>query len=163
MKNLKINYFLAVILVTVVGLGCKKEGPPGPAGKDGNANVVSSTVTVSNWTYNSPSWEGLISYGAITQEIIDRGAVLVYVNTGNSWLQLPATFYQSASYSSTILVANFTGGVAITFTDSDLVQPANPGPLTFKIVVIAPSQRIANPDLDYTNYEEVKNRFHLND
>ena len=145
--------------------GCKKgdTGPAGTNGTNGNANVVSSTITSSNWSYVSPSWEIAFSYPAITQTILDKGAVLVYLKTGTSYAQLPMTFYQSASYSTSLEVSNFLGGVKIWWTDSDLTQPSNPGSWTFKIVVIAASGRAANPNVNYNDYNAVKKAFNLQD
>ena len=138
-------------------------GPAGPAGANGNANVVSSTITSSNWTYNSPSWEITFTYPAITQDIIDKGAVLVYLKNGTAYTQLPLTFYQSSSYSTSLEVSNFLGGVKIFWTDSDLTQPINPGSWTFKIVVIAASGKMANPNVNYKDYNAVKQAFNLQD
>ena len=148
--------------------GCKKgdTGPAGPAGTNGtngNANVVSSSITSSNWVYSSPSWGISFTYPAITQDIIDKGAVLVYLKVGSAYNQLPLTIYQSATYSSTYEVSTIVGGLTIFATDSDLTQPNNPGSKTFKIVVIAASQRMANPNVNYGNYNEVKKAFNLKD
>ena len=151
----------SLLLLSIVLLsGCEKEGP---AGADGNANVVSTTFTSSAWTFNSPSWMLSYNYPAITQEIINTGAVLVYIRVNNSYNQLPLTFYQSSDYSTTIEVSNSVGGVNIFWTDSDLVQPINPGTQTFKVVVIAASAKIQNPGVDYSNYEDVESAFNLKD
>jgi hypothetical protein len=157
----KIIYLaLMVVSLTTLFSGCKKEGP---AGKDGNANVVSSSTTVSNWVYEGSSWKSIIPYPAITQDIINSGAVLVYMKTGESYNQLPLTFYQNPAYSTTIEVSTVVGGLALYWSDSDLSQPINPGTRTFKVVVIASSGMIQNPDVDYSNYEEVKSAFNLVD
>jgi hypothetical protein len=151
-----------LLLVTITFFSsCKKEGPAGLAGKDGNANVVSSTITSSSWAYTAPSWATTFDYPAITQDIINSGAVLVYLKVGNNYNQLPLTFYQTSSYSSTIEVSTFVGGLSLLWTDSDLTQPNNPGSPTFKIVVIASSGMIQNPNVDYSNYEDVKATFNL--
>jgi len=153
-----------LLLVTVTTFSsCKKEGPAGPAGQDGNANVVSSTITSSAWAYNAPSWAITFTYPAITQEIINSGAVLVYLKVGNNYNQLPLTFYPSSSYSSTVEVSNFVGGLSLIWTDSDLTQPNNPGSRTFKVVVISSSGMIQNPNVDFSKYEEVKAIFDLKD
>ena len=151
---------------------CEKEGSVGPAGKDGidgsdgsdgNANVVSSTITSSSWAYSNPSWVISFTYPAITQSIIDEGAVLVYIKVGNGYTQLPLTIYQSPNYSTSIEVSTFVGGLSLFWTDSDLIQPTNPGEHTFKVVVIAASGLIQNPNVDLGNYEEVKDAFNLPD
>lgn len=166
MNSIKTISTLLLLVTMTIFSSCKKEGPEGPAGKDGvdgNANVVSSTITSSAWAYNAPSWAITFTYPAITQEIINSGAVLVYIKVGNNYNQLPLTFYQSSSYSTTIEVTTFAGGLSLIWTDSDLTQPNNPGSQTFKVVVIAASGMIQNPNVDYSNYEEVKSTFNLVD
>lgn len=157
-KTIKTLMLLAAI--TIFG-GCAKEGPAGEDGKDGNANVVSTTITSTDWTFNDPSWVLSLNYPAITQNIINSGAVLVYVKVGESYNQLPLTFYQSSSYSSSVEVSTFVGGLDLFWTDSDLIQPIYPGSQTFKIVVIASSGMIQNPNVDYSNYEEVCSTFNI--
>lgn len=157
-KTIKTLMLLAAI--TIFG-GCAKEGPAGEDGKDGNANVVSTTITSTDWTFNDPSWVLSLNYPAITQDIINSGAVLVYVKVGESYNQLPLTFYQSSSYSSSVEVSTFVGGLYLFWTDSDLIQPIYPGSQTFKIVVIASSGMIQNPNVDYSNYEEVCSTFNI--
>ena len=146
--------------VSVMFSACTKEGP---AGKDGNANVVSSSMTALNWSYNAPNWTVSFNIASITQDIVDRGAVLAYVKVGNNFSQLPLTFYQDPAYSTSVGVLTVLGGVLVTWTDSDLTQPINPGPQVFKFVVISASSRQQHPNIDYTNYEEVKNAFNLED
>jgi len=145
--------------------GCKKgdTGPAGANGTNGNANVVSSSLTTSAWTYVSPSWEMTFTYPAITQNILDNGAVLVYVQQGSNYYQLPYTFYPASTYSRTYTFVHYLGGMKVFVTDSDLTMPSNPGSLTFKVVVIAASQRMANPNVNYDNYNEVKKAFDLKD
>lgn len=156
---MKKNVFLILTLLSTL-VACTKEGPQGPPG---NANVVSSTITSSSWEYSNPSWSITFTYPAITQDIIDKGAVLVYLKVGQGYNQLPVTIYQSSSYSSSLEVASFVGGVKVFWTDSDLTQPNNPGQQSFKVVVIAASGLAQNPNIDFKNYEAVKQAFHLND
>lgn len=152
---------IAIALFSTVS--CKKEGPRGPAGATGNANVHSMIDTVSTWTSNPPSYKGTISYSEITQDIIDNGAVLVYLSTGsNTYSQLPLTEYLSSSTSRSYEVETSVGQAVIIVSESDLIT-TNPGTLVFKVVTIAGSARKANPDLNYSNYEDVKKAFHLAD
>lgn len=165
MKN---KLYFSILLTTLVSFtfSCKKEGPPGPAGKDGNANVKSSTVTFSNWAWNS---SGLYDYadftwGEITSDVANNGAVLIYVNNGNGgWLPLPRTIYPNNSYSQSQRYVYATGSFSIIVQDSDLTQPINPGTWTIRAVAVAGSVRHANPNLDWDNYEAVKKTLHLAD
>ncbi|MBL7933245.1 MAG: hypothetical protein JNL60_15170 [Bacteroidia bacterium] len=132
---------------------CKKgdTGPAGAAGtngKDGNANVKSQTSTNLTWTFNSSTlaYETNIAVPAITQDIVDKGAVLVYLQEGNSSSQLPtSSMYDSA----TIVFFNFeysVGNVKVTFTNSDLDNTLVPQSTTkFKIVAMTASAKGQNP------------------
>lgn len=93
-------------------MACKKEGPAGPAGapgEDGNANVRSGTVSLTNadWKWNS-FWTFTTSTGTqtlyatryadintelLTQEIADKGAVQVFFKPDkDEWVPLPYHF-----------------------------------------------------------------------
>jgi hypothetical protein len=100
MKNFKntLNYAFPILAILLL-ISCSGEdgavGPSGADGKngengiDGNANVT--TVLLNNSTFI----EGFNTFtvNAITQEIVDYGAVLAYVTNSyfpNTWLVLPA-------------------------------------------------------------------------
>lgn len=155
-------HLIAFCLIIVSSCKKPEKGDPGPAGKDGNANVKSITHTITNWTYSSPTYIGNIPFASITNEIINSGAVLVYAQTAaNTYSQLPLTFYASTSYSSTLEVVTSPGMAQIGWTDSDLTQPATPPSMTFKVVAIASSAISENPDIDYSNYNVVKSVFNI--
>ena len=151
MKHLNI----LLIALLLLGAGACKKDKYQEVGD--YPEMSTSTASISVWNYSSPSYYGDISVSAITQDVLDNGAVLVYVSGGNNnWNQLPLTFYTSASYSSTLEVTNFVGMVRIIWTDSDLLQPTTPPTLTFKVVVLTPKMLSENPNLDLNNYEEVE-------
>lgn len=168
--------FIAV-LFSLSFTACQKEegpagpigpqGPQGPQGNNGNANVHSATFIVNpgDWAYNAPSYYVTLSYPQITQDIINTGAVLVYLqNNPGNYSQLPLTFYPSNTYSETFEISSGLSNVKIFRTDSDLTDP---GPvsnaLTFKVVVIASSGKKANPNLDLKDYSKVKEAFNLSE
>ncbi|MFI5218370.1 MAG: collagen-like protein [Bacteroidia bacterium] len=172
-KLLKIFMMLASISLLI---SCAKDGetgPQGPAGvngtngtngQDGNANVHTQTFTVSNWYYIAPSYGVDIADFDITQDIVDNGLVMVYTSNGSGgWQALPYTAYPSSSYSSTYVFVHYLNGVTIWKTDSDLTQPVNPGTRTYKVIAVAEAPRIANPNVNWNNYEEVKETFNLKD
>lgn len=148
------------ILPLVLLLACEKEGPIGPQGQEGNANVSSGTFTVAIWQYNEPSYYADIFASFITDDIVQSGAVLVYAQTGiNQYTQLPLTFYQSTYYSTSLEVSTSTGSVRIIWTDSDRAQPIEPQSLNFKVVAIAASVLRRNPNVDLNNYAAVEKAF----
>jgi len=159
MKKVKLFSLMFLVAGMLVLNGCQKEGPAGEDGRDGNANVVSTTVTSSAWIYSDPSWTLNIPYAAVTQDIINTGAVLVYAKVETSFNQLPLTFYQTPTYSTSVEVSSYAGGVNLIWTDSDLIQPNTPNLETFKIVVISSAGIAQNPNVDLSNYEEVASAF----
>ena len=160
---------LIVIIIATAFNACTKgdtgpEGPTGATGATGNANVNTQTFTISSWTYSSPSYSASVTDYDITQDIVDNGAVMVYVSNGSGgWQPLPLTVYPSSSYSSTYTTVHALYTVAFYKTDSDLTQPADPGTLSFKVVAIAGVAYKKHPNVNWRNYEEVKAVFHLKD
>lgn len=164
---------LRLICLALFAMFCMAScrGPQGPAG---NANVKSSTVTVrsSDWYWdNNTSWRVDISYDAINADITDFGAVLVYMDNGSTWRQLPMTFYYEAQtddgsyalYSSSLEVSSYDKGVSIFWTENDFYDGFRPDDHKFKIVVIAASYYNSRSDVDYSNYEAVKAAYQLAD
>ena len=100
----KVKVICMALLAVIAMASCRgprgPEGPAGPAGQDGNANVVSSTVTVypNNWYFdNNTSWRVDIEYKAIDADIHDYGAVLVYMNqeTPGVSFRLPSIIHKT--------------------------------------------------------------------
>ena len=142
----------------------------GPEGPQGNANVASSTVTVNSddWEWDNGSWRVDIDYEAISPDITDYGAVLVYMSDGNAWHQLPLTYYYSffeddVEYfvSVSLEVASYDKGVTIFWTENDFYGGNRPECHDFKIVVIAANLYSARSDVDYSDYNAVKTAFQL--
>lgn len=165
----KLTVICMTLIAMVFAVSCR--GPQGPMG---NANVCSSTVTVysSDWYWdNNTSWRVDLKYEAITADITDHGAVLVYMEDRNTWRQLPYTFYYNGFdeqgneffYSSSLEVSSYDEGVSIFWTENDFFDEYRPEDHRFKIVVIAASVYASRPDVDYSSYEAVKTAFQLAD
>ena len=81
---------LIFLLFAFVGLltGCEgPEGPMGPEGPagldglDGNANVYySDWITPTTWAGNTGDWYFTIINNAITEDIVESGAILAYIS-----------------------------------------------------------------------------------
>ena len=160
-NKLKTIFSLLILTSSLIFSSCTKEGPVGPAGKDGNANVVSSTLTNVSWDEDGNTWVINLTYPAITQEIINSGAVLVYIGGNNSYTQLPFTIYSSDEYSTSFNYAVSVGSIQIECSDSDLILPQQPGNVNIKVVVIASSQKHLIQDTDVSNYNEIKDALNL--
>jgi hypothetical protein len=145
--------FFLLFLTSLIFVACKKD-------KYGNTDIYSNTYSV-YWTYEDPSYTATISEAKITQEVIDKGAVMCYMSNGSGgWIALPCTLPMDASYSSTYTPVIFVGGVKIWQTDTDMLT-LDPGMKTFKVVVLSEHQMIAHPDLDLTDYESVEEELSL--
>ena len=160
MKN-KIIAVTAILLIAITFTNCKK-GDTGPAGKDGvngNANVVGTNiVTVNSWTASSNSWSASMTASGITQNIVDKGVVSVFVQYGNEWWSLPdLNGKNSTQYGYGV------GTVSLLNANSDGSTAPNPGATTFRIVIISPSNRLAHPNTNWKNYNEVKAVLNLED
>ena len=136
-----------------------------------NANVYSSTVTVyeSDWRWDDVSWRVDLEYDAINLAVHNDGAVLVYMDNENTWRQLPMTFYYTdydnqgnlVNCSSSLEVSSYNGGVSIFWTENDFYNGRKIGAHRFKIVTLSNADYSARPDVDYSNYEEVKRVFQI--
>ncbi len=143
--------------------GCKKtpgpQGPQGIPGVDGNANVVGEDpFTVSSWQYttNAAGIAGSDAYyasfndGNVSNAIANNGMVVVYIQyPDGTWKGLP-DIVNGTSFST-----NFSaGGFDIYYSDVNGSVPINPGSQVFRVVVISSSQRQANPNTNWKNYNE---------
>ena len=136
-----------------------------------NANVFSSTVTVyeSDCRLDDVSWRVDLEYDAINLAVHNDGAVLVYMDNENTWRQLPMTFYYTdydnqgnlVNCSSSLEVSSYNGGVSIFWTENDFYNGRKIGTHRFKIVTLSNADYSARPDVDYSNYEEVKRVFQI--
>lgn len=166
MKKTIIIGMYALTLLTFGACKKAKDGAPGAQGPQGNANVDYSifNVPASSWGYTSPSYYAALIVPSITQDIIDKGAVLVYYQTGtNTYTQLPLTFFPTATYSELWEVVSSLNQVQVQITDSDLTAPNAPPACTFKVVTMASRSMLSKPNVDFRNFESVKNAFNLKD
>lgn len=179
------NVMISILLVAVAILSsCKKgdtgdtgpAGPVGPTGATGSAGVKSQIINVlpNEWYHIGIAGHPEEGYqvdepcSLVTAEIISSGAVMAYVSTdNNNWMLMPFTLQtgQGGSYhyaeSWNLIISE--NEISVQIKDSDW-QTMFPTVLyEIKIVAISASARLANPRLNYKNYEEVKTAFNLQD
>lgn len=171
----KLSVICMTVLVVSFLASCR-----GPAGKDGNANVASSTVTINSkdWQWvNNCQWMVEVDYPAINNNVFNHGAVLVYMDVDGTWSQVPLTYYYQAkvnnpdgtqelqNFAASIEVATLNdGGVRLFWTESDFYHnPDGVGTHTFKIVAIEATMYATRSDVNYNSYEAVKTAFQLAD
>ena len=155
----------------------------GPKGDPGNANVASSTVTVTfdQWEWvNNCQWSVTLDYPAINDNVFNHGAVLVYMKQNGAWNQLPMTYYYDYEdpevgwivCEASIEVATLGDkGVRLFWTQSDFYDGVNVDPVDpskhrsfdFKIVAIEATYYEHRSDVDYSDYNAVKAAFQLAD
>ena len=165
----------AAMIIVVTFTSCAKDGetgPAGPAGTNGNANVVASnTVTLNNWISifddgTNYLFESTVNWTGITQAIKDNGAVMVYMDDGaGSWYALPYSEDED-TYSLDFNFSFTVGQVVIEVTGWDATLSPNPSDFNgtvVRIVAIAASAKIANPGVDWTDYNQVKTVLNLKD
>ena len=174
---------LSIICMTVLAVAfmasCRgPQGPQGPAGQDGNANVVSSTLTIHDYDWEWVSFSGndmgqysvTIDYPAINSNVFNYGAVLVYMDVQGTWSQVPLTYYyyevdgeETHFYEASIEAATLNdGAVRLFWTESDFWN-VRPDTHDFKIVAIEASVFSHRSDVDYSDYNAVKTAFQLAD
>lgn len=162
------------LVVALFAMSCSKDGVAGPAGPagtngingtngtNGNANVIgTNTVTISSWTSlaSGSLWYTSLSATGITQSIVDRGMVSVFIQiSSGSWTAMPYTIGNTSWF------YDFgVGFINIYKTNTNAAVIANPGLQTFRVVIISPSNKMANPNTDWNDYNQVKQALHLVD
>jgi hypothetical protein len=146
-------------------------GPQGPVGPTGSANVIYSSWTKStNWG----GWQPANVFGvnrsffdinapALSQEVLDRGVVLVYTKLttdNNQMRQLPVTVY--AQFTEELLDFSVVLN-RIRIWSTPIRPPVPPSPnYEFRYVLI-PGGQAARVSYEKLTYEEAKERFNLPD
>jgi hypothetical protein len=158
MKQIK-NFSALLSMAALLLSGCAKDGaigPAGPRGAQGNANVISDVFFNQDFSFvaSNNDYELYLNDNAITQTVLDQGAVLVYFQLSSNtsgWTMLPGTFNGVA-----INVSYGLGQVQIT----DGTMPTN-GPFNFKIVALPPYAMKSHPDLNVKDFSAVQKVFNL--
>lgn len=147
-------------------------GATGPKGETGTANVIySNWIDMSNaskWNRNNPSyWEArLVRTSTITNSILERGVVLVYMKSIISSRVMLTPFSALDGYF-TIYANIFVGEISIwqQFPKSNSPLALDLQGWHFYRYVIIPGTIPAGRKaaIDYSNYEEVKTAYNIPD
>lgn len=170
----------SILLIAIVAFtfsACQKEGPigpegpqgaEGPAGENSSMNVSSFYYTIfeDEWQTFGESGVGFgyiaaMDFPEVTEDVLNFGAVLVYLYEDNSLFSLPSTFINSGDggYMTSIWITLQFEQILITYQDSDGLT-INPGEQEFKVVIIEGGIPIPET-LNLKNYEDVKKHFNL--
>lgn len=167
MKKLQpIGIAILLLIVSTTFNACQKpeKGETGPAGANGNANVQSSVYYVSSYSTSGNILYTNIFVSDLTQDIVDNGAVLVYMETSSgAYSQLPITLAASSTVDLLIEPIHSAYNVQVQFSFSNNLLPGNPGLTKFKIVTIQGREMLEDTTINWKNYEEVKARLKLRD
>jgi hypothetical protein len=162
---------LAIAGTLIFGLflfSCVKEGPQGPAGRNGIVNVDSYSMDVylADFLFYSTSSEYYIIKNVSYADIQPTDAVLVYLNretidNNDYWAQLPFDdFYSSVDCNHFSYELGYNGNMIINIRNSQGYPPYSPmnGTLHFRFIVIRgylSKKALIPPNLNTNSYSEV--------
>lgn len=158
--HMKTTSLLTIVATLSFSLAaCVKEGPIGPQGAqgeqgeggqdgdDGSANVTTVTAPPFEQYPFAPNYQlstevnYILNTALITQDIIDNGVVLGYVNTSGGWTALNFAVPISGEllqYRGYIEPGQYR--VNMKFSDGGVISPGDPldsmNPLTVKVIII---------------------------
>lgn len=173
---MKTKLFTAILLLSIFTNGCKKEDTTEyqPKGAYGNANMVTSgTYNPTNWfsvSNDGTNFEftATVSCADVTQTVKDKGIVMVYGDDGSgNWLALPFTDNSSGANGHSIKFGYYFSVGIVTLVYEGFDNAGSPtvndlnGTLPVRVVTISQASKLANPNVDYNNYAEVREVFHL--
>ncbi len=177
LKTLATGIVAGMLLLT----SCGKDGatgPQGPAGTNGTngvANISVQDFTISTWSLSTTATTYFYTQQPVTNlnaDVNSNGAVEVFfsISGGNNWTALPMTQYVSGTGGADYYF-NYTtsalGFIEVDWTSSSsLTAGYDPNSIfgttvQLKVVVIPPSMRKANPDVNFHNYNEIKKHFKI--
>lgn len=148
------NLLFALIAIGITFSACKK-GDTGAAGKDGNANVKSYTLTVksTDWTSFLGSYLAYPKLTAITDSVLNYGTVMLYYKSGTGWYALPALNYHYAINRSN----DNPGYIALIYEGST----APTADVILRAVVITGISGTVSASLKKMSYDQMKSLYGL--
>lgn len=137
---------VSTAFIFIISACAKKEikgpqGDPGTPGGGGNASISSSTVfqiTSLQWKADTPSVSLKVSVNStlLTKEVVERGAVKVYMQLGSAWAELP--------YDSGDLFMQYAfqeGSLTLNYINIEGGFPAAPATANYRMVILSESAR----------------------
>ncbi|MCB0719539.1 MAG: hypothetical protein KDD65_13915 [Bacteroidetes bacterium] len=182
MERIRRIHLAAIALLSVVVFaGCDAGGPVGPRGDDGrdgrdgivNVHSVNFTFSLDNAIINGTVASAQFDVPSITPSVTDDGAVLMFFRDQGTWTAMPFT-YGVESADPDLDAVDYT--VAINFgyddgfvepfyessIDIDLL-PADAVPDREMKAVVIEAFLAGKNSIDYSNWEEVKRAYGLED
>lgn len=147
-----------------------KDGATGAAGPMGNANVQAQNLTFTSWTHFGTAgsagdgYQSIQSCFIITPSIVSTGAVLAYLWIGSTstWVALPYS-QPFASWTSHWTYGYSANQFTLQTQDSDFytLDPSGTYPVV-KVVCVA-SSKMGDPNITWSDYNDVKKKLNLPD
>lgn len=176
-KLITIFCCLIVLGSSLIMNSCKKDDDSAYQlkGNYGNANVINQNYTVYNWEWTNVGTSGqagdgyeVTEYcGLMTQSVVSSYLVMAYFSPDNSiWQPMPVTIPlgdDTYPYSETINYAYSLNTIIFGIYDNDFLTLQPDATMYFKVVAVSPQAGAAHPNVDLTNYSEVKEAFNLAD
>lgn len=178
MKKFKITLTLIVILGIQTNIGCSKKDEYQPKGDyqaagnyvttgNNNNTVLNFDVTVYSWDW---SYDNLYDrhYAQYQLWVNGNSAILCYVMSGSGKQGMPyftsnSTNAWSEQYDFATVLFNNPPYIEFQYTNYISRTTAPSSDEYFYIVVVPPSARNSNLDLDWSDYEKVRERFNLDE
>ncbi len=165
-----INKFKCVLvglfILTIISSCEKEEEEPNT---NNAAKAESRTFSNTIWAYSSPYHYLDLSVPELTADNINSAAVMVYFSTvEGTWRAIPFTQY-TPTYNYFMNFTTSAGSVRVTWVyNTTLSAGDDPNQyygtnVKFKAVVISAAANALKPNINYYNYEEIKEAFHLKD
>jgi hypothetical protein len=149
-----------------------QDGQDGQDGKDGVANlfIYNFSVPDSAWVDSGTAFTTgaystyLYENSEITASMISNGTVMVYQDLANDFTTpLPRTVYLSGIQAQLSFVAG-TGQIRLfLFANDNGHHTPEENPANFRVAFIPKTAKMLYPDLDFKNYDSVKEVFNIKD
>jgi hypothetical protein len=148
----KISIYLFAAFSMLVFSGCKNEGPMGPAGLDGNANVTASPwYSPTAWEGSSGDWYFDITNSAISSDIVETGTILAYVSLPgdlyNDYTVRPLPAYAIGANWDFLLPNDGQSYGSIEFTSNMVNTPGTSG-YNFRFILIPSNYTLKSASLN---------------
>ncbi len=165
---------ILLLTIAIISSGCvvdDNEGPPGPQGPPGNANVFSLNFDflVADAVFNGTVASVQYEVPALTAQVVDEGAVLLFFRDQGTWTAMPYTFgVESLDLDAVDYTVSFGFGYEIEFlevfyeTSIDAIDIVSLPDREIKAVVID-GFPFGKKDIDLTDWSAVKEAFNLSD
>ena len=163
LKNMKLRtilFILSAAMFSIMWTGCSQEGPQGPAGMDGNANVIASPwYTPTAWDGSSGDWYFDITSSSISQDIVEGGAILAYVSLPgdlyNDFTVRPLPAYAIGANWDFLLPNDGQTYGSIEFTSDMLDRPGTSG-YNFRFILIPSNYSLKSASLKKPGIADLK-------